>query len=49
MKQLQQYRKYILLVFGFLMVLSGIIATIIALKMDTSPQINDSMHEELPE
>ena len=49
MKHLQQYRKFFLLVFGILMIASGIVATILALKMDTPPHIEESNPEELPE
>lgn len=49
MKHLQQYRKFFLLVFGILMIASGIIAAILALKMDVSPYIENNASEELPE
>lgn len=47
MKHLQQYRKFFLLVFGILMIASGILATILALKMNATPHIEDNSSKEL--
>lgn len=49
MKHLQQYRKFFLLVFGILMIASGIMATILALRMETTPHIAETNLEELSE
>ena len=49
MKHLQQCRKIFLLVFGILMISGGIMATILALKIEVSPCIKNNTSKELPE
>lgn len=49
MKHLQQYRKFFLLVFGILMIASGIMVTILALKMKITPHVAETNLEELTE
>ena len=46
MKSLQQYKHLFLLVFGILLIAGGIVATILALKMDSTPQIEEIDPEE---